>query len=146
MVYWQQHDLGCHLTFVAIANIDSGMDFVQRVFDLIDSSVALFYYAKDTAQFVVASTYPHARLVNSMCFALSAAIRIRSQQKDKKFYWLHAFALILFAGYGGGLFTPVLMGKRRGNEAIYVSVNIFYYTYELIIYQENHPPSSQTTC
>jgi hypothetical protein len=87
------------------------MDIVQRVFDLIDTSVVMFSSAKDTAQFIVASTYPHARLINSMCFALSAAIRIRSQQKDKKFYWLHAFALILFAGYGGGLFTPVLMGE-----------------------------------
>ena len=80
------------------------------IYTMIDFSSLCFSEFKSLLMTCVMTQYPHGKLVNSMCFALVTAVRIRNTQPER-FHWLHSFALILFNGFGGGIATPVLMGK-----------------------------------
>lgn len=80
------------------------------IYTMMDFSSLCFSEFKSFLMTCVMTQYPHGKLVNSMSFALVTAVRIRNTQPER-FHWLHSFALILFNGFGGGIATPVLMGK-----------------------------------
>lgn len=46
-----------------------------------------------------------------LCHALRAALSVRGSQKTTKHYWLHSFVLVLLAGFGGGILTPLFLGR-----------------------------------
>jgi hypothetical protein len=87
--------------------IASALSFV---YTMVDFSILCFSEFKAFLMTCVMTQYPHGKLVNSMCFALVTAVRIRNMQTER-YHWLHSFALILFNGFGGGIATPVLMGE-----------------------------------
>lgn len=68
---------------------------------------------KDIFAILVASNYPHGKILNSVGFALSASVKVRLQRKEgEKVHWLYTLAMILFTGYGGGIAAPMMMGTQ----------------------------------
>jgi hypothetical protein len=86
------------------------MSALEIAYQLIDASVAAFFELKSLLYTLVLSNYPHGKIMNSICFALCAALKVKVAFKDQKPFWLHSLAMILFTGYGGGIAAPIMMG------------------------------------
>ncbi len=86
------------------------MSVAEVAYQLIDASVAAFLDIRSLLYTVVLSNYPHGKIMNSICFALCAALKVKVAFKDQRPFWLHSLAMILFTGYGGGIAAPMMMG------------------------------------
>lgn len=84
---------------------------LEIVYRLLDLSIMGYQQLKACFEILVASNYPHGKVLNSVGFALSASVKVRLQRKEgEKVYWLYTLAMILFTGYGGGIAAPMMMG------------------------------------
>ena len=87
---------------------------IEILYQVVDTTLLGYGRLRGIFEVLVASSYPYGKILNSIGFALSAAVKIRSQRKPgEKVYWLYTLAMILFTGYGGGIAAPMMMGKQH---------------------------------
>lgn len=85
---------------------------MSYLYQCVDLGLAFYLRVKGLFELLVASNYPHGKILNSIGFALAASVKVRLQRKaGERPYWLYTLAMILFTGYGGGIAAPIMMGN-----------------------------------
>jgi len=104
--------------------MDSAIDFSHGAVAFIMSIYTIYSNA-------VLLKFPHA-----MCYllagnAIAASLVVLKVNEGKpKQYWLHSFILVLFGGFAGGFFGPILIGKLPvpiANDAVVPIVLVVWY-------------------
>ena len=59
------------------------------------------------------AAFPHSIEITTICNAIAGSLKVHelTNKVGNRLYWLHSFILVVFASFGGGVVTPLLLAR-----------------------------------